>query len=337
MADVEIDTNVKDFTNRINFGIIVCTSGTRPTAVDGKTIYETDTDKLLIYNGASWVEITGGGVTDHGALTGLTDDDHTQYLLINGTREMTGTLDMGANNVYLDSGILRMSDGTALSGSIGFTTGVQNYIQRQLVSGSDYTLLSDQDYMHTWAILGTEKMHLSTADGLKLFTKINMNGLKIEGVLDPTANQEAATKKYVDDNIGTSDHSLLSNLTWSTAGHTINTSIDMNNNNITDLNELWFNTSDPGIKFDTGDFIWFDTSEDRIYFEIASDNICYVRPTGLHPDNTDTYYLGSGSSYWKALYATSLVVDVGAYITSDVSANMELHVATGKTVKIVVG
>lgn len=99
MVDVEIDTNVKDFTNRINFGIIVCTSGTRPTAVDGKPIYETDTDKFLIYDGAAWEEISGGGVTDHGALTGLTDDDHTQYLLVAGTRAMTGNLLMGTNKI----------------------------------------------------------------------------------------------------------------------------------------------------------------------------------------------------------------------------------------------
>ena len=34
-------------------------------------------------------------MTDHGALTGLGDDDHTQYLLVSGTRAMTGALDMG--------------------------------------------------------------------------------------------------------------------------------------------------------------------------------------------------------------------------------------------------
>src|SRR5690606_14968570 len=39
------------------------------------------------------------GVTDHGALTGLSDDDHTQYLLVNGSRAMTGSLDMGTNNI----------------------------------------------------------------------------------------------------------------------------------------------------------------------------------------------------------------------------------------------
>lgn len=32
----------------------------------------------------------GGGVEDHGALTGLLDDDHTQYLLADGTRDVTG-------------------------------------------------------------------------------------------------------------------------------------------------------------------------------------------------------------------------------------------------------
>ncbi|KKN55842.1 hypothetical protein LCGC14_0578330 [marine sediment metagenome] len=38
---------------------------------------------------------TGGGVTDHGALTGLDpDDDHTQYVLVDGTREMTGNLSL---------------------------------------------------------------------------------------------------------------------------------------------------------------------------------------------------------------------------------------------------
>ena len=38
----------------------------------------------------------GGGVTDHGDLTGLADDDHLQYLRVDGTRPMTGSLQMGA-------------------------------------------------------------------------------------------------------------------------------------------------------------------------------------------------------------------------------------------------
>ena len=37
--------------------------------------------------------------TDHGLLTGLEDDDHTQYLLEDGTRPMSGNLDMGTNAI----------------------------------------------------------------------------------------------------------------------------------------------------------------------------------------------------------------------------------------------
>ena len=37
-------------------------------------------------------------ITDHGALEGLNDDDHVQYLLINGSRAMTGDLSLGGDD-----------------------------------------------------------------------------------------------------------------------------------------------------------------------------------------------------------------------------------------------
>ncbi len=43
--------------------------------------------------------LTSDIITDHGNLTGLADDDHTQYLLINGTRAMTGDLNIGSNDI----------------------------------------------------------------------------------------------------------------------------------------------------------------------------------------------------------------------------------------------
>jgi len=42
---------------------------------------------------------SGGGVTDHGGLTGLADDEHPQYVLAGGTRAFTGDIDVGANNI----------------------------------------------------------------------------------------------------------------------------------------------------------------------------------------------------------------------------------------------
>jgi len=46
---------------------------------------------------ATWADIEA--VSDHGNLTGLDDDDHTQYLLVDGTRTMSGNLNMDGNNI----------------------------------------------------------------------------------------------------------------------------------------------------------------------------------------------------------------------------------------------
>lgn len=64
---------------------------------EGFTTRAEDENVLYVYDGAAWGVFAA--VTDHGGLTGLGDDDHTQYLLIDGTRAMTGTLAMGANNI----------------------------------------------------------------------------------------------------------------------------------------------------------------------------------------------------------------------------------------------
>jgi len=54
-------------------------SATSPTA-----------NQVLTWSGSAWEPTTPtSGVTDHGNLGGLTDDDHTQYLLVNGTRVST--------------------------------------------------------------------------------------------------------------------------------------------------------------------------------------------------------------------------------------------------------
>lgn len=39
------------------------------------------------------------GVLDHGFLAGLADDDHTQYILVAGTRAFTGNQSMGSNKL----------------------------------------------------------------------------------------------------------------------------------------------------------------------------------------------------------------------------------------------
>lgn len=63
---------------------------------------------------------TASGITstasanDHGALSGLGDDDHTQYVLVSGARSLTGDWDAGAFGIKaarFDGGVVRLYDG----------------------------------------------------------------------------------------------------------------------------------------------------------------------------------------------------------------------------------
>jgi hypothetical protein len=54
---------------------------------------------LLKYRTKAQLASDLGVLTDHGALAGLADDDHSQYLLVSGTRGMTGDLDMSGNGI----------------------------------------------------------------------------------------------------------------------------------------------------------------------------------------------------------------------------------------------
>lgn len=65
--------------------IPVGTTAQRPTGARGVLRFNSSADILEYFDGTDW-QVAGGasGVTDHGALTGLADDDHTQYLLLAG-------------------------------------------------------------------------------------------------------------------------------------------------------------------------------------------------------------------------------------------------------------
>lgn len=56
VGDVLTAADVNDYF--MEQAVITCTSGTRPSSpVEGMTIYETDTDKYLSYNGSTWVAV----------------------------------------------------------------------------------------------------------------------------------------------------------------------------------------------------------------------------------------------------------------------------------------
>jgi len=119
-------TKYIDFDNKENYGVQICTSSTRPTAYEGRHIYETDTNKTLVCTnvvGPVWEEISGGGVGD---------------FLADGTVPMTGNLDMDNNTIEDIGGLLPHSDGGE---NIGSSSLLWNLVYSERVLGNSTTSL----------------------------------------------------------------------------------------------------------------------------------------------------------------------------------------------------
>lgn len=60
-----------------------------------------DAGKPIVLDAAGQIDSTmiNDSAIDHGNLTGLADDDHTQYIRVDGTRAFTGNQDMGSNKL----------------------------------------------------------------------------------------------------------------------------------------------------------------------------------------------------------------------------------------------
>jgi hypothetical protein len=118
------------------------------TPNDGWATWIEDADILRVFNGTAWVAF--GSTSDHGALSGLLDDDHTQYFLADGTRDLGGPLtvlaieapDVSPENkgrIYFDTGSqkFRVSENSSdyvdlVTGgtvtSVGFDVGTTGFI-----------------------------------------------------------------------------------------------------------------------------------------------------------------------------------------------------------------
>ncbi len=80
-------------------------SGVSPTAANHLVTKQYVDDNIIT--------VSGGIVQDHGQLLGLSDDDHTQYLLTNGTRALTGNWNVGS---YSITALEYYGKGSTLSG-----------------------------------------------------------------------------------------------------------------------------------------------------------------------------------------------------------------------------
>ena len=86
---------------------------------EGSAVYDKTSNSTKVFNGSAWVAI--GGSVDHGSVTGLGDDDHTQYSLITSGSGAPGStparagaihIDTSGDNIYVATGASTSADWT---------------------------------------------------------------------------------------------------------------------------------------------------------------------------------------------------------------------------------
>ena len=179
------------------------------SAVNGMLIYNETTTVLNAYENGAWSAALGA--KDHGALTGLGDDDHTHYLLADGTRNLTGNLTVSSEVTI---------DGIDISAHDIATTGVHG--------AGAYTLLHTGDVDDTPVDAATTA---PVSSNWAYDTKVNM----IDAPLSPqlisggvlSAGTNAGTIKV------TALTALLRNDTGDTDPLTYVTSVEQDNLSLT--------------------------------------------------------------------------------------------------------
>lgn len=172
------NTYVRDNFDSIKSGHIVCTSSTRPTGIqEGTMVYETDTQKVLVYSGASWVEISdidrAGGLpeTSPGHLIVANDTAKAALTAIEGM--MVYQSDNNKVFVYSGSVWVEISD-------LDNVGAVSDNTPRLL----DYKSLSGV-YTHGSSASGASNMFASnlsfTADGTSKY-RITLMGARYKGL-----------------------------------------------------------------------------------------------------------------------------------------------------------
>lgn len=220
----------------------------------------------LVWSSTKWIasSVAGGaGVTDHGALTGLLDDDHTQYILVDGTRAFTAnvsgitpTLSAHLSNKgYVDAkqwSTNSLSGGTLTVSRGGL--GNSSFSTNDLIffDGSKFDAIpigSDNDVLKVvggvWTTAPDDTAGGSTISATNV-TSVNMSALNLTAVNFRVNGSTLGTAAFLNEGLGAGDLITVLNavLNFSPAGHTHNAvdiiagtlARDVNNTNTSAVN-----------------------------------------------------------------------------------------------------
>jgi hypothetical protein len=293
------------------------------------------------------------GVTDHGALTGLTDDDHVAYALADGTRDFTGDVRILAATVQLrvegSNDAVGDMVNLALVNKGGGTNDADEWVISHRGAGSEQDLLffyrddSAGPTWHDWMLFdfsGDEILfhkHLiydppagkSGGQGLTIWNghASGYAAIELGGTLGAYIDFKNAEADDYDIRLR-----LIGNDTLTLEGG----NLDMKTNEIVGLGKLTFSDAEPWkIEIHSGDFTVFEgaTNRFRIYDDDTNGGFKFYGNTGtniINIDNNDLAVLG-------AIRAGSTAANVtDGYIycnptTTGLAVNTTLGLASGAT------
>ena len=235
------------------------------------------TDPTLAQDAATKKYVDDNGVTDHGALTGLADDDHPHYLLASGARNIIGDIRITGSHSYEMAG--NAGDVIEIYADAGDFF-IDNLTDAQGLLWID----GDTGLVTLWKGLNIgDNIIPGTDSAVNLGSATYaFNDLYVDRILGGAENDDAALDL---DFRGDANHRIRYNGTAA--------------------NELEYKT-----------YV-------RHRFMIQATEILNIDADELAVETGMKVGLNS--------------VGGGTYLKDDASGNMELHVATGKTVKIIVG
>jgi hypothetical protein len=164
--------------------VIVCTSGTRPgSPVDGMTIYETDTDRLLVWNGTNWTAYRIGNEPDrtyaitlsNGTATSLTDfvtQNSILSLPYPYTMLVQALINSGAN-AGANYASIQVRDETGANINYSKGTVATDWSNHQAAASND----------QVWGAFGKKDYAAAATCGFRLAYKVNTSNIYMDGVV----------------------------------------------------------------------------------------------------------------------------------------------------------